>query len=77
MGRRTGGDRAAALPSGDVVLRARERDRAFYILLDGRLEVEGSGVALAPPAALGVAAFLDDQPRAVTCWRAATASWRA
>ena len=28
---------------GDVVLRAGERDRALYLLLDGRLEVEGGG----------------------------------
>jgi CRP/FNR family cyclic AMP-dependent transcriptional regulator len=51
---------------GDVVLRAGERDRAFYILLDGRLEVEGSGIPVVAPAALGVAAFLDGRPRAVT-----------
>jgi CRP/FNR family cyclic AMP-dependent transcriptional regulator len=51
---------------GDVVLRAGDRDRAFYLLLDGRLEAEGSGAAVAAPAALGVAAFLDGQPRAVT-----------
>jgi len=41
---------------GDVVLRAGDRDRAFYVLLDGRLEAS----------VLGVAAFLDGQPRAVT-----------
>ncbi len=45
---------------GDVVLRAGERDRALYVLLDGRLE---DAVA---PALLGVAAFLDGQPRTVT-----------
>ena len=50
---------------GDVVLRAGERDRAFYILLDGRLEVEG-GVEVLAPAAIGVAAFLDGEPRSVT-----------
>jgi CRP/FNR family cyclic AMP-dependent transcriptional regulator len=42
---------------GDVVLRAGERDRALYVLLDGRLE------AVAAPALLGVAAFLDGRPR--------------
>ena len=50
---------------GDVVLRAGERDRAFYILLDGRLEVAG-GVEVLAPAAIGVAAFLDGEPRSVT-----------
>jgi CRP/FNR family transcriptional regulator, cyclic AMP receptor protein len=50
----------------DVVLRAGERDRAFYVLLDGRLEVERTGAQLVAPAVLGVAAFLDDAPRAVT-----------
>jgi CRP/FNR family cyclic AMP-dependent transcriptional regulator len=51
---------------GDVVLRAGELDRAFYLLLDGRLEVEGSGVVVAAPAAVGVAAFLDGRPRVVS-----------
>jgi CRP/FNR family cyclic AMP-dependent transcriptional regulator len=51
---------------GDLVLRAGERDRAFYVLLDGRIEVAGTGAELAAPAAFGVAAFLDDAPRAVT-----------
>jgi CRP-like cAMP-binding protein len=51
---------------GEVVVRAGVRDRAFYILLDGRLEAEGSGAEVAPPAAVGVAAFLDGQPRAVS-----------
>jgi CRP/FNR family cyclic AMP-dependent transcriptional regulator len=50
----------------EVVLRAGERDRALYILLDGRLEVAGSGFAVAAPAAIGVAAFLDGAPRAVS-----------
>ena len=31
-------------------LRAGERDRAFYLLLDGRLEVEGSGAEVLAPA---------------------------
>lgn len=51
---------------GDVVLRAGERDRAFYVLLDGRLEVEGAGTQVLAPSVLGVAAFLDAEPRAVT-----------
>jgi CRP-like cAMP-binding protein len=51
---------------GDVVLRAGERDRALYVLLDGRLEVEPSGVEISAPSAVGVAAFLDGQPRAVS-----------
>jgi CRP/FNR family transcriptional regulator, cyclic AMP receptor protein len=51
---------------GDVVLRAGERDRAFYVLLDGRLEAEGTGAVVLSPSVLGVAAFLDAQPRAVT-----------
>jgi CRP-like cAMP-binding protein len=51
---------------GDVVLRAGRRDRAFYLLLDGRLEVEGSGTEALAPTVLGVAAFLDGEPRAVT-----------
>ena len=54
---------------GDVVLRAGERDRAFYLLLDGRLEAEGGDEVVAP-AAIGVAAFLDGAPRAVTLPRA-------
>jgi CRP-like cAMP-binding protein len=51
---------------GDLVLRAGERDRAFYVLLDGRLEVQGSGYEVSAPAALGVAAFLDGEPRGAT-----------
>lgn len=51
---------------GDVVLRAGDRDRAFYVLLDGQLETEGTGTAVLAPSVLGVAAFLDGQPRAVT-----------
>jgi CRP/FNR family transcriptional regulator, cyclic AMP receptor protein len=57
--------------SGDVVLRAGDRDRAFYLLLDGRLEAVGSapaggGAEAIAPATLGVAAFLEAGPRAVT-----------
>jgi CRP/FNR family cyclic AMP-dependent transcriptional regulator len=51
---------------GDVVLRAGERDRALYLLLDGRLAAEGGGAEVSAPATLGVAAFLDGLPRAVT-----------
>ena len=51
---------------GDVVLRAGERDRALYLLLDGRLEAEGTGAAIAAPATVGAAGFLDGLPRAVT-----------
>ena len=42
---------------GDTVLRAGERDRAFYLLLDGRLEVEGTGAEVVAPAPVGVAAL--------------------
>jgi CRP-like cAMP-binding protein len=58
---------------GDVVLRAGERDRALYLLLDGRLEIDGADTAVSAPAAVGVAGFLDDLPRAVTV-RAGTES---
>jgi CRP-like cAMP-binding protein len=67
---------------GDVLVRAGVRDRAFYVLLDGRLEVEGTGAVLVAPAVVGVAAFLDDAPRAVslvarTDGDAARMSWEA
>jgi CRP-like cAMP-binding protein len=61
-----GATEALRFRSGDVVLRAGERDRALYLLLDGRLEVEGTGAPVSAPAALGAAAFLDGQPRAVS-----------
>ena len=51
---------------GDVVLRAGEPDRALYLLLDGRLEIDGADTTVSAPAAVGVAAFLDDLPRALT-----------
>ena len=57
--------RCASRP-GEVVLRAGERDRAFYLLLDGQLEVDGTAATVAAPATLGVVAFLDGAPRAVT-----------
>ena len=47
---------------GDVVLRAGERDRAFYLLLDGRLEAEGGDEVVAPA---------DDRRRGVPRRRAA------
>jgi CRP/FNR family cyclic AMP-dependent transcriptional regulator len=50
---------------GDAVVRAGERDRAFYLLLDGKLETD-TGAEIAAPAVAGVAAFLDGGPRAVT-----------
>jgi CRP-like cAMP-binding protein len=52
--------------SGDVVLRAGEHDRALYLLLDGRLEIDGAGTAVSAPATVGVAAFLDGLPQAET-----------
>ena len=61
---------------GDTVLRAGERDRALYLLLDGRLEVEGAGTEIVAPATVGVAGFLDGLPRTVTSSPARTASWR-
>jgi CRP-like cAMP-binding protein len=51
---------------GDVVLRAGERDRALYLLLDGHLRLDGTDVTLSAPAKVGVAAFLDGLPRAAT-----------
>jgi CRP/FNR family transcriptional regulator, cyclic AMP receptor protein len=54
---------------GDVVVRAGERDRAVYFLLDGRLESDGGAVTA--PATVGVAAFVDGLPQAETL-RAAT-----
>jgi CRP/FNR family cyclic AMP-dependent transcriptional regulator len=45
---------------GDVVLRAGERDRALYLLLDGAV------AGIRTPAAVGVVAFLDGLPQAET-----------
>jgi len=61
---------------GDTVLRAGERDRALYLLLDGRV----AGVSA--PAMLGVVAFLDGLPqpdalRADTHGELARLSWDA
>jgi CRP-like cAMP-binding protein len=49
---------------GDAVVRAGERDRSFYLLLDGRLETP-AGVEIVAPAAVGVAAFFDGGPRTI------------
>jgi CRP-like cAMP-binding protein len=51
---------------GDVVLRSGERDRALYLLLDGRLQIDGTDATVSAPAPVGVTAFLDGLPRAVT-----------
>ncbi len=51
---------------GDVVLRAGDRDRAFYLLLDGTVEPMASPFAVSAPATLGAVAFLDGSPRSVT-----------
>jgi CRP-like cAMP-binding protein len=61
---------------GDVVLRAGERDRALYFLLDGRV------AGISAPAAIGAIAFLDGQPqpdtlRAETHSELARLSWDA
>lgn len=48
---------------GDTVLRAGERDRAFYLLLDGRLDAAGAEIIA--PATIGVAGFFDGLPRAL------------
>ena len=44
---------------GDVVLRAGERDRALYLLLDGRLTSDPTGSSVSAPAVVGAVAFLD------------------
>jgi len=49
---------------GDTVLRAGERDRALYLLVDGWLRAP-SGV-VHPITTLGEGAFLDGAPRAVS-----------
>ena len=51
---------------GDVVLRAGDRDRAFYLLLDGTVEPMASPFAVSAPATLGAVSFLDGSPRSVT-----------
>jgi CRP/FNR family transcriptional regulator, cyclic AMP receptor protein len=50
--------------AGDAVLVEGERDRALYLLVDGRLEAPSGPVA--PVSTFGEVAFLDGRPRAVT-----------
>ena len=50
--------------AGQTVLTAGERDRALYLLVDGRLEAPSGPVA--PVSTFGEVAFLDGRPRAVT-----------
>ncbi len=53
--------------AGDLVLVAGTDDRAFYVLVAGRVEVVGAeGDVIEAPAELGDAAFLDGLPRAVS-----------
>ncbi|HEX5621572.1 MAG TPA: cyclic nucleotide-binding domain-containing protein [Solirubrobacteraceae bacterium] len=71
-----GATEALRVHPGDVVLRAGERDRALYLVLDGRV----AGVSA--PAMLGVVAFLDGLPqpetlRAETHGELARLSWDA
>jgi CRP/FNR family transcriptional regulator, cyclic AMP receptor protein len=51
---------------GDVVLRAGERDRALYLLLDGHVMVDGAATVVSAPAMVGVVAFLDGRPQPET-----------
>ena len=50
--------------AGQEVLTAGERDRALYLLVDGRLTAPSGPVA--PVSTFGEVAFLDGRPRAVT-----------
>ncbi|WP_028066302.1 Crp/Fnr family transcriptional regulator [Solirubrobacter soli] len=50
--------------AGQAVLTAGERDRALYLLVDGRLQAPSGPVA--PVSTFGEVAFLDGRPRAVT-----------
>ena len=62
---------------GDVVLRAGERDRAFYVLLDGRLEAEGDrGGAARALGARGRGVLRPRAARGDDAGRRGTASWR-
>lgn len=57
------------LYEGDAVTRAGEEDRALYLLVEGRVNVHGSGPAyktVEAPSVLGEVAFLDGGPRSVT-----------
>ena len=51
---------------GDVVLRAGQRDRALYLLLDGHVMVDGAATVVSAPAMVGIVAFLDGRPQAET-----------
>ncbi|WP_354700992.1 hypothetical protein DSM112329_01289 [Paraconexibacter sp. AEG42_29] len=52
--------------AGDTVLVAGAEDRAFYLLVAGRVAVDGAdGPPIEAPAVLGDAAFFDGLPRAV------------
>ena len=50
--------------AGQDVLTQGERDRALYLLVDGRLDAPSGPVA--PVSTFGEVAFLDGRPRAVT-----------
>jgi CRP-like cAMP-binding protein len=50
--------------AGQTVLTEGERDRALYLLVDGRLQAPSGPVA--PVSTFGEVAFLDGRPRAVT-----------
>ena len=50
--------------AGQAVLTQGERDRALYLLVDGRLQAPSGPVA--PVSTFGEVAFLDGRPRAVT-----------
>jgi CRP/FNR family transcriptional regulator, cyclic AMP receptor protein len=50
--------------AGQAVLTQGERDRALYLLVDGRLDAPSGPVA--PVSTFGEVAFLDGRPRAVT-----------
>jgi CRP-like cAMP-binding protein len=67
---------------GDVVLRAGDRDRALYLLLDGHLVPDGTATLVSAPATFGVVAFLDGLPqpeslRATSHGELARLSWDA
>jgi len=57
--------------AGQEVLTQGERDRALYLLVDGRLTAPSGPVA--PVATFGEVAFLDGRPRAVTVTAASDA----
>jgi CRP/FNR family transcriptional regulator, cyclic AMP receptor protein len=71
-----GATEALRFHPGDVVLSAGDRDRALYLLLDGRV------AGISAPAVIGVIAFLDGLPqpdtlRAETHGELARLSWDA